>query len=94
MDSSDKTALTKDDVQAILTRLERAREAIQQICPILLSHPQRKQPRCTEPENISANYVNSLRGGKVTEKLPEGSTETDPKLIISETIALLGRSQV
>ena len=89
MGSSDKTALTKDDVQVILTRLERAREAIQQICPILLSHPHEKQPRYTEPENISVSYMNSLKGGKVTDKFSEESTETDPKLIISETIALL-----
>lgn len=89
MDGTDKAALTKGDVRVILTRLERAREAIQQMCPILLSHPHKKQPKYTEPENISVSYMNSLSSGEVTEKLPEGSTEINPKLIISETIALL-----
>jgi len=56
---------------------------------MLLRHPQKKQPRCTDSENISANYVNSPKIGKVTEKLPEGSTETDPERITPGTIALL-----
>ncbi len=86
LDGSEKNALTTDDVEVILTRLERAREAIQEIRPILLSHPQKKQLGYTETENM-----NSLKSGKVTDKFPEESTERDPKLVISETIALLGK---
>ena len=84
LDGADKAALTKDDVQVILTRLERAREAIQQMCPILLSRPHRKQPKYTEPENIRVSCIYSLRSGKVTEKLPEGSTETDQNSLVQK----------
>ena len=80
-----------DDVEVILARLERAREAIQGIRPILLNHLQKKQRRYTETEKIYENYINSLKGRKVADEVPREGTETDPRLIVSEAIALLGK---
>lgn len=90
MDSGDKTALIKDDVEVVLSRLERAREAIQEIRPILLNHLQKEQPEYAGIGETYVNYLNSLKGAKAADGLAEERTETDPKLIISETIALLG----
>ena len=54
---SGKTAVIRGNVEVVLMRLERARNAIHEICPILLDHVQKKQPRFAETEKIYTNFI-------------------------------------
>lgn len=86
-----RTALTNDDVEVVLMRLERARSAIQEIGPILLNHVQKRQPRFAETEQIYVNFMGSLRRGEGANDTRETSTEPDPASLISKAIELLSK---
>jgi len=84
------SALIKDDVEVVLLRLERARKAIQEICPILLDNLQKEQPRFIETERIYMEFMESLKGGEANEA-HKASAETDVRSLISEAVQLLGK---
>ena len=88
---SRKSPLIKDDVEVVLMRLERARNAIQEIRPILLNHVQKRQPRFTETEQIYTNFMSGLRREEEANDTCETIIEQDPMSLISEAIELLGK---
>ena len=90
MDSNKGTALIADDIEVVLTRLERAKEAIHEIRPILLSCIQKERPRYTETGRIYMNYMDDLKGRGVRVEVPERSAEASRHYIFQEAISILG----
>lgn len=90
MEEDCKSALIKDDVEVVLMRLERARDAIQEIRPILLNHIQKAQPRFPETEKIYVNFMKNFNHVKPN-KVHKKSTETDPATLIAEATELLDK---
>jgi TPP-dependent 2-oxoacid decarboxylase len=90
LNSSNRTALIADDIEVALARLKRAKEAIQEIRPILLSCIQKEQPRYTETGRIYMNYMNDLVGREARAEVPERSAEADRQHIFQEAMSLLG----
>jgi len=86
-----KEAAIRDDVEVVLMRLERARDAIREICPILLSQVKRKEPRFPETGKIYSNFMESSKRGITADEVHERSTETDPELLIPKVIELLDK---
>ena len=77
LSENEKSDLIEEDVEVILMRLERARNAIHEIRPVLLNHVKKKQPRFLETERIYTDFMNNLRHEGEPSAIQEPNGEPD-----------------